>query len=81
MKLINLRDIEQLVELIERATPDSLNAVEAILKYNSEINIIELESLRNAVNLSLSNKTSRELSISVKNIKARLIESLLKTVC
>jgi hypothetical protein len=76
MQTKTLRDLKRLIELLEVTSSDTLNIATAILRNNSEINLPELSELRQAFTLSLSAKTNRELSLSVKNIRVKLIESL-----
>ena len=76
MQTKTLRDLKRLIELLEITSSDTLNIATAILKNNSEISLSELRELRQAFTLSLSSKTNRELSLSVKNIRVKLIESL-----
>ncbi len=71
-----LRDLERIIELMEITSSDTLNIVDAIIRNNSEINLPELMELRQAFNLSLSDKTNRDLSRSVKNIRVKLLDSL-----
>jgi hypothetical protein len=71
-----LRDLERIIELMEITSSDTLNIVDAIIRNNSEINLPELMELRQAFNLSLSEKTNRDLSHSVKNIRVKLLDSL-----
>lgn len=73
-------DINELIELVELATPDSLNIASAILRNNHEINIPELQSLREAVYLSLDDKKSAWLSDNVEKIKTRIIASLVQKI-
>jgi hypothetical protein len=62
-------DINPLIKFIGLANPDSLNIAEAILRNNHEIHIPELQSLREAVYLSLENNKSAWLSDNVEQIK------------
>jgi hypothetical protein len=71
-----LRDLERIIELMEITSSDTLNIVDAIIRNNSEINLPELMELRQAFNLSLSDKTNRDLSHSVKNIRVKLLDNL-----
>jgi hypothetical protein len=80
MQTKTLRDLKRLIELLEVTSSDTLNIATAILRNNSEINLPELSELRQAFTLSLSAKTNRELSLSVKNIRVKLIESLLQKI-
>ncbi len=73
-------DINELIELVELAIPDSLNIAEAILKNNHEIEIPELQTLREAVYLSLDNKKSAWLSDNVEKIKTIIIASLVQII-
>jgi hypothetical protein len=76
MQTKTLRDLKRLIELLEVTSSDTLNIADAILRNNSEINLPELSELRQAFKLSLSAKTNRELSLSVKKNRVKLIESL-----
>jgi hypothetical protein len=80
MQTKTLRDLKRLIELLEVTSSDTLNIATAIIRNNSEINLPELSELRQAFTLSLSAKTNRELSLSVKNIRVKLIESLLQKI-
>jgi hypothetical protein len=71
-----LRDLERIIELMEITSSDTLNIVDAIIRNNSEINLPELMELHQAFNLSLSDKTNRDLSRSVKNIRVKLLDNL-----
>ncbi|NJL09358.1 MAG: hypothetical protein HC908_01505 [Calothrix sp. SM1_7_51] len=73
-------DINDLIELVELATPDSLNIAEAILRNNNEIHIPELQSLREAVKRSLAEKKNAWLSDNVEEIKATIIASLIQKI-
>lgn len=73
-------DINDLIELVELATPDSLNIASAILTNNHEIDIPELQSLREAVYLSLDNKKNALLSDNVEKIKTRIIAFLVQKI-
>ncbi|MBW4504929.1 MAG: hypothetical protein KME64_00185 [Scytonematopsis contorta HA4267-MV1] len=73
-------DINRLIKFIGLATPDSLNIAEAILRNNNEIYIPELQSLREALYLSLDNKKSALLSDNVQQIKTRIIASLVQKI-
>jgi hypothetical protein len=61
---------------MEITSSDTLNIVDAIIRNNSEINLPELMELHQAFNLSLSDKTNRDLSRSVKNIRVKLLDNL-----
>ncbi len=76
MQTKTLRDLKRLIELLEVTSSDTLNIADAILRNNSEINLPELSELRQAFKLSLSAKTNKELSLSVKKNRVKLIESL-----
>jgi hypothetical protein len=71
-----LRDLERIIELMEITSSDTLNITDAIIRNNSEINLPELMELHQAFNLSLSDKTNRDLSRSVKNIRVKLLDNL-----
>jgi hypothetical protein len=71
-----LRDLERIIELMEITSSDTLNIVDAIIRNNSEINLPELMELHQAFNLSLSDKTNRDLSRSVKNIRVKMLDNL-----
>jgi hypothetical protein len=73
-------DINRLIKFIGLATPDSLNIASAILRNNHEIDIPELQSLREALYLSLENKKSAWLSDNVQQIKTRIIASLVQKI-
>lgn len=73
-------DINRLIKFIDLATPDSLNIAEAILRNNHEIEIPELQSLREALDLSLNNKKSAWLSDNVVKIKTEIIASLVQKI-
>lgn len=73
-------DINRLIKFVELATPDSLNIAEAILRNNHEIDIPELQSLREALYLSLNDKKNDWLSDNVVKIKTRIIASLVQKI-
>jgi hypothetical protein len=75
-----LRDLKRLTLILEVTSSDTLNIAAAILRNNSEINIPELMELRQAFQLSLSDKTNRELSLDVKKNRAKLIERLQQSI-
>jgi len=71
-------DINCLIDLLELATPDSLNIAEAILRENDEIYIPELQALREAVYKSLNEKKNDQLSDNVGKIKIIIMTSLVQ---
>ncbi|BDA69283.1 hypothetical protein CAL7716_034490 [Calothrix sp. PCC 7716] len=73
-------DINRLIKFVELATPDSLNIAEAILRNNHKIDIPELQSLREALYLSLNDKKNDWLSDNVVKIKTRIIASLVQKI-
>ncbi len=73
-------DINCLIDLLELATPDSLNIAEAILRENHEIDIPELQALRETVYLSLDDKKNDFLSDNVEKIKIRIMASLVQKI-
>jgi hypothetical protein len=73
-------DINRLIDLLELATPDSLNIAEAICRENHEIDIPELKALREAVYRSLDEKKNDRLSDNVRKIKTRIIASLVQKI-
>ena len=72
--------INCLIELLELATPDSLNIAEAILEKNHEIDIPELQTLRSAIYQSLAEKKNDWLSDNVKKIQREIIASLVQKI-
>jgi hypothetical protein len=73
-------DINRLIDLLELATPDSLNIAEAVYRENHEIDIPELKALREAVYRSLDEKKNDRLSDNVRKIKTRIIASLVQKI-
>jgi hypothetical protein len=67
-----------LIELINRATPDSLNIAQAILNKNEEIYLPNLPLLQNYVEQSLKDKANRQLSQKVRTLKKEILETLEK---
>lgn len=80
MQTKTLRDLKRLTLILEVTSSDTLNIAAAILRNNSEINIPELMELRQAFQLSLSDKTNRELSLDVKKNRVKLIDSLQQSI-
>lgn len=78
MQSQTLYDINHLIKMVQLATPDSLNIAEAIIKNNREIDIPELPRLRQAIYRSLSEKKNRQLSQEVREIKTKIITSLVQ---
>ena len=70
------KDCAELIELINRATRDSLNIAQIILKNNQEIDIPNLSILQQCVEQSLRHKSNRELSGQVRKIKKEIIQRL-----
>ncbi len=73
-------DISCLIDLLELATPDSMNIAEAVLRENHEINIPELQALREAIYRSLDEKKNDQLSDNVEKIKTRIMASLVQKI-
>ncbi len=68
--------VAELIELINRATPDSLLIAQAILKKNPLIQIPQLPLLKKYVENSLTDKTNRQLSEQVRILKTEILVSL-----
>ncbi|GAA6619865.1 hypothetical protein [Scytonema sp. NUACC26] len=73
-------DINCLIDLLELVTPDSLNIAESILRENHDIDIPELQALREAVYRSLDEKKNDRLSDNVEKIKTTIVASLVQKI-
>jgi hypothetical protein len=68
--------IDYLIELINRATPDSLNIAQSILKNYEEIKINQLAMLQELVKLSLADRSNLTQSTQVRVLKQEIIDAL-----
>jgi len=71
--------IDHLIELINRATPDSLNIAQSILKNNEQIKIAKLAMLQELVKLSLADRSNLTLSTQVRVVKQEILDALVAT--
>ena len=76
MKYKSSTSIDYLIELINRATPDSLNIAQSILFQDEQIKIAKLAMLQELVKLSLADRANPTLSTQVRVVKQEILDAL-----